>query len=124
MESWQHAVKDRTVDSRTRQGKIAVVVAVAGGELARAPNRVVIHDGQEGGLQIGCAIMMATREDINPTLLEQRPPQDSLELLRCPASEGPKNHQEAMRSGPSELWKDSLSREHFGLLDAGTFRPI
>ena len=82
--------------------------------------------GGREGIPCAMAAMLATREDIDSTLGDQRPPYKPPDLPHCYASDlkVPKNHKEAMRSEHAHLWKDSVGREFYGLLDAGTFEPI
>ena len=70
--------------------------------------------------------LLATREDIDATLDDQRPPYKPSDLLHCYASDlkVPRSHKEAMRSEQVHLWKDSAGWEFYGLLDAGTFEPV
>ena len=72
------------------------------------------------------AAMLATREDLDATLDDQRPPYKPPDLPHCYASDlkVPKSHGEAMRSEHAHLWKDSAGREFYGLLEAGTFEPV
>ena len=84
--------------------------------------------GTEMGRGIPCAFvaMLATRDDIDDTLDNQRPPYKLLDLLQCYASDlrVPGSYIEAMRSEHANLWKGSTGREVYGLLDAGTFEPV
>ena len=80
-----------------------------------------------GPREIRCAMaaMLATRENIEETLGDQRPPYKPPYLPHCYASDikVPRSHKEAMRSEHVHLWKDSVGRQFYGLLDAGTFEP-
>ena len=80
--------------------------------------------GNRGG-PCAMAAMNATRDDIEATLGDQRPPYKAPDLPHYYASDlkVPKSHKEAMRSEHAHLWKDSAGRQFYGLLDAGTFEP-
>ena len=83
--------------------------------------------GAAGGPEaIACPTVMAKREDIELSRLEERPPLIPPDPPRCQASDldVPRSYSEAMRSEHATLWSDSMAREHFGLLDAGTFEPL
>ena len=82
--------------------------------------------GRGGGTPCACAAMLATREDIDAALDDQRPPYKPPDLPQCYASDlkVPGSHREAMRSEYAHLWVDSTGREFYGLLDAGTFEPV
>ena len=82
--------------------------------------------GKSGGIPWAVAVMLATREDIEATLNDQRPPYKPPDLPPCYARnlKVPRNHTEAMRSEHAHLWKDSSGREFYGLLEAGTFEPV
>ena len=82
--------------------------------------------GGDGGTPWAFAAMLATREDIDVSLDDQRPPHSPPDLPHCYASDlkVPKSHKEAMRSGHAHLWGDSTGLEFYGLLDTGTFEPI
>ena len=84
------------------------------------------YAGGSGGIPCGFAAMLATREDIDDTMNDQRPPYKPPDLPHCYASDlrVPKSHTEAMRSEYAHLWGDSTGREFYGLLDAGTFKPV
>ena len=81
--------------------------------------------GGNRGTPCAMAAMLATREDIEATLGDQRPPHKPPDLPHCYASglKVPRSNKEAMRSEHAHLWKDSAGREFYGLLDAGTFDP-
>ena len=81
--------------------------------------------GGNRGIPCAMAAMLATREDIQVTLGDQRPPYKPPDLPHCCASDltVPRSHKEAMRSEHAHLWKDSAGREFYGLPDAGTFEP-
>ena len=85
-----------------------------------------LRGGGVGGEPWAFAAMLATREDIDATLNDQRPPHRPPDLPHCYASDlkVPKSHKEAIRSKHAHLWRDSTGREFYGLLDAGTFEPI
>ena len=70
--------------------------------------------------------LLATAEDIDATLDDQRPPYKPPDLTHCYASDVkvPRSHNEAMRSEHGHLWKDSAGWEFYGLVDAGTFEPV
>lgn len=83
--------------------------------------------GATGGPEaIACPTVMAKREDIELSRLEERPPLIPPDPPRCQASDldVPRTYSEAMSSEHAALWSDSMAREHFGLLDAGTFEPV
>ena len=82
--------------------------------------------GKYGGIPWAMAAMLATREDIEATLNDQRLPYKPPDLPQCFARDlrVPRNHTEAMRSEHAHLWKDSSGREFYGLLEAGTFEPV
>ena len=71
------------------------------------------------------ATMLTSREDIDVTLGDQRPPYKPPDLPHCHASylKVPRSHKEAMRSEPARLWKDSAGWGVHGLLDTETFEP-
>ena len=77
------------------------------------------------GIPCAMAAMLATREDIEVTLGDQRPPYKPPDLPQCYDSDlkVPRSHKEAMRSEHTHLWMDSAGREFYGLLDARTFEP-
>ncbi|CAB1112668.1 unnamed protein product [Ectocarpus sp. CCAP 1310/34] len=78
-----------------------------------------------GGLPLVCATLLADREDIDAMLRNQRPPKQRPDLPHCQASDLriPKSYNEAMASENRHFWGDSMKREFFGLLEAGTFTP-
>ena len=82
--------------------------------------------GGNRGIPCAMAAMLPTREDIDATLGDQRPPYTPPDLPHCYASDlkVPRSHKEATRSEHAHLWKDSAGREFYGLLDAGTFEPV
>ena len=82
--------------------------------------------GKSGGIPWAMAAMLATREDIEATLNDQRPPYKPPDLPQFYARDikVPRNHTEAMRSEHAHLWKDYSGREFYGLLEAGTFEPV
>ncbi|CAB1108760.1 unnamed protein product [Ectocarpus sp. CCAP 1310/34] len=59
------------------------------------------------------------------TLRDQRPPEQRPGLPLCQASDVciPKSYKEAVASEHRHLWSDSMQREFYGLLEAGTFAP-
>ena len=82
--------------------------------------------GKSGGIPWAMAAMLATREDIEATLNDQRPPYKPPDLPQCYVRDlkVPRKHMEAMRSEHAHRWKDSSGREFYGLLEAGTFEPM
>ena len=84
----------------------------------RSPNR-------GGGGRVPCAFAtwLATQEDIENTLGDQRPPCKPPSLPQSYASDlkVPRSHKEAMGSEYAHLWEESTGPEFYGLLDAGTF---
>lgn len=82
--------------------------------------------GGRGGIPCALAAMLATREELDAALDDQRPPHKPPDLPHCHASDlkVPGSHREAMRSEHAHLWEDSTGREFYGLLDAGTFEPV
>lgn len=68
------------------------------------------------------ARMLATQQDIDDALLEERPPHLPPDLPHCQAKDlrVPKSYEQAVRSEHGRLWKDSIAREWRGLLEAGT----
>ena len=70
--------------------------------------------------------MLATREDIDAAVADQRPPYKPLDLPHCFASglKVRRSHREAMSSEHAHLWEDSTGRDVYGLLGAGTFEPV
>ena len=111
------AVEDRG-GSSCSEGREQVVPAVEdrGEELS----------GKSGGIPWAMAAMLATREDIQATLNDQRPPYKPPDLPQCYARDlkVPRNHTEAMRSEHAHLWKDSSGWAFYRLLEAGTFEPV
>ncbi|CAB1113952.1 unnamed protein product [Ectocarpus sp. CCAP 1310/34] len=77
------------------------------------------------GFPLAFATLLANREDIDATLRDQRPPEQRPDLPHCQASDlrVPKSYKEAMASEHRHLWSDSMQREFYGLLEAGTFTP-
>ena len=77
------------------------------------------------GFPLAFATLLANREDIDAMLRDQRPPEQRPDLPHCQASDlrVPKSYNEAMASEHRHLWSDSMQREFYGLLEAGTFTP-
>ncbi|CAB1099934.1 unnamed protein product [Ectocarpus sp. CCAP 1310/34] len=77
------------------------------------------------GFPLAFATLLANREDIDATLRDQRPPEQRPDLPHCQASDlrVPKSYKEAMASEHRHFWSDSMQREFYGLLEAGTFTP-
>ncbi|CAB1107872.1 unnamed protein product [Ectocarpus sp. CCAP 1310/34] len=77
------------------------------------------------GIPLACSTLLANREDIDTMLRDQRPPEQRPDLPHCQASDLriPKSYNGAMASEYRHLWDDSMKREYFGLLEAGTFTP-
>ena len=77
------------------------------------------------GVQCAVGAMLATPEDLDVALGDQRPPYKPPDLPLCYAIgfNVPRSHKEAMRSEHAHLWKDSAGRDFYGLLDAGSFEP-
>ena len=84
------------------------------------------NGGGRGGIPCAMAGLLATRNDINVALDDQRPPHEPPDLSHCYAGDRkvPKNYNEAMRSEFAHHWEDSRRREYRGLLDAGTFELV
>ena len=82
--------------------------------------------GGSGGIPCAFAAVLANREDIDPTLGDQRPPYKPPDLPHCYASDlkAPWIHKEAMRSEHAHVWEDSTAREFYGLRDAEAFEPV
>lgn len=66
------------------------------------------------------ATLLADREVMDATLHDQRPPDQVPELPGSEASDlrFPKRYNEAMASECRHLWRDSMKRKLYGLLDA------
>lgn len=61
-------------------------------------------------------VLLATREDIDATLSDQRQPNKPTYLPHCYASDLklPQSHKESMQSEHSRIWKTSTGREFYG----------
>ena len=72
------------------------------------------HPGKGRGIPCALVAMLATRENIDATMGDQRLSHDPVDLLQCYASDlrVPRNYKEAMRSEGKKL------------LDAGTVEPV
>lgn len=70
--------------------------------------------------------MLATREDIDATLHDQRPPCKPLDLPQCYARDlkVPRTHEGGHAVRARTPVEGFSRREFYGLLEAGTFRPI
>ena len=70
--------------------------------------------------------MMANQEDIEAALRNDRRPRDSPNLNDYRASElkTPSSYAGAMASQQAPIWRDLMSREILGLLDANTFAAV
>lgn len=81
-------------------------------------------DGAGGrrGILFRDAKVLATKEEIEEALREDRPPRETPELPDCPVKElkTPTSYAQAMRSDQREIWEDSMAREFHGLKEAGT----
>ncbi|CAB1102832.1 unnamed protein product [Ectocarpus sp. CCAP 1310/34] len=75
------------------------------------------------GFSLACATLLANRLDIDAMLRDQRPPEQRPDHPHCQASDLriPKSYDEAMASEYRHLCGDSMKRELFELLEAGTF---
>ena len=64
--------------------------------------------GGSGGIPLAFAAVLANRENIDPTLGDQRPPYKPPDLPHCDASDlkVPRSHKDAMRSEHDHLWED------------------
>ena len=82
-------------------------------------------DGR-GGIPCDFAAILATHEEIDSALGDQRPPHKPPDLPHCYASDlkFSGSHREAIRSEHAHLWEDSTGWELYGSLDAGTFAPV
>jgi len=81
--------------------------------------------GTGAGRRVGTpryAPKLATRADINAAKHEDRPPHNPPELPQCPAKDlkVPQTYHQAVTSEYGDLWEDSMDREWYGILDAGT----
>ncbi len=69
--------------------------------------------------------MMATRDAIDAILRDERPPRHPPKLPTTPATStlAPTTYGEATSEKHTDIWRDAMSREFFGLADADTFAP-
>ena len=74
-----------------------------------------------GGVLGAFATRLSTREGIDTTLRDQRPPFKPLDWPQCYASDlkVPRSHKEAMRSGYVHLWEDSAGRDFLRIAGCG-----
>lgn len=68
------------------------------------------------------SMTLAWRDDINETIREPQPPEKSPVLSHGQASDlhMPRSYAEARGSENANLWSDSMGRDFYGLLGAGT----
>lgn len=79
-----------------------------------------------GGVPFSLVARLATREEIDTTLRDQRPPEQRPDMPLCHASDlrVPKTYAEAQRCDHSTQFMDAAKREIHGLLEAKTFEVV